>query len=247
MGVPTPGESDSSASIVDVFDNVVCDSRLEGEVWGLACAVDSDAGRTLFDTGGDGEVLLSNMSILGISADSVDRIFLSHADDDHANGLEAFLKMNCDVTVFALSSFPSQLRDMVEAAGAVCEEVTRGEAIAAGLRSTGEMGESKVEHSLVIDTPSGPLLLTGCAHPGIVAIARRAAEIAGAPPCMIIGGLHLWEADPDDVRAIAAGLREIGVKRIAPCHCTGPSATAIFEEAWGEGFVAFGAGTRVAL
>jgi len=45
----------------------------------------------LFDTGYDGEAVLHNMKLLGLSIDSVDYIVLSHNHYDHANGLPVVL------------------------------------------------------------------------------------------------------------------------------------------------------------
>lgn len=46
----------------------------------------------LFDTGYNGEAVLRNMEVLGLSFDDVDYIVLSHNHYDHANGLPALLK-----------------------------------------------------------------------------------------------------------------------------------------------------------
>jgi len=79
---------------------LVCDrSTYNNDLWsqfGLAVLVDfqwndDSARRVLFDTGWTAEPLLHNMDCLGITLDSVDTLFLSHAHYDHTGGLPRLL------------------------------------------------------------------------------------------------------------------------------------------------------------
>ncbi|MGC9318881.1 MAG: MBL fold metallo-hydrolase, partial [Armatimonadota bacterium] len=45
--------------------------------------------------------------------------------------------------------------------------------------------------SVIVETDGAPLLVTGCAHAGLVDIAARAEQVAGRYPGAIIGGTHL--------------------------------------------------------
>jgi 7,8-dihydropterin-6-yl-methyl-4-(beta-D-ribofuranosyl)aminobenzene 5'-phosphate synthase len=42
-------------------------------------------------------------------------------------------------------------------------------------------------------------------------------------------------------------LLALGVRRVAPCHCTGTEATAAFEAAFGWAFVPCGVGTVITI
>ncbi len=74
--------------------------------------------------------------------------------------------------------------------------------------TTGELGTSIKEQSLVLETKSGTVVVTGCAHPGIGAIMDAASGFGKI--CGIIGGFHGFS----DYHLLN------GVKFLSPCHCT---------------------------
>lgn len=96
------------------------------------------------------------------------------------------------------------------------------------------------EISLLLHTPSGPVLVTGCSHRGIVNIYRDAANVR-----VIVGGLHLTHEAPEDVRQIATLLS--GVDELWVGHCTGKEAVAILEREFAGPVVPIPAGTRLTL
>jgi 7,8-dihydropterin-6-yl-methyl-4-(beta-D-ribofuranosyl)aminobenzene 5'-phosphate synthase len=51
--------------------------------WGFACLIKGTPQPILFDTGGDGTILLGNLGRLGIAAAEIGVIFLSHFHGDH--------------------------------------------------------------------------------------------------------------------------------------------------------------------
>jgi 7,8-dihydropterin-6-yl-methyl-4-(beta-D-ribofuranosyl)aminobenzene 5'-phosphate synthase len=63
----------------------------------------------LFDTGGDGRMLLANMAALGFNPEELDAVVLSHAHSDHTGGLADLLGANPDVTVYA-RGLPGELQ-----------------------------------------------------------------------------------------------------------------------------------------
>ncbi|MHC4713397.1 MAG: hypothetical protein ACYTAN_09035 [Planctomycetota bacterium] len=103
------------------------------------------------------------------------------------------------------------------------------------------------EQSLLIETGEGFSLLTGCAHPGIVNIVKRAAEIAGGPVRAVFGGFHVEETDERSIREICDALEGLGVEKLGASHCTGERARALMRERWGANWVEMGCGARVAL
>jgi 7,8-dihydropterin-6-yl-methyl-4-(beta-D-ribofuranosyl)aminobenzene 5'-phosphate synthase len=111
-----------------------------------------------------------------------------------------------------------------------------------GLTTTGVFEGSIPEHGLIFFTTNGPVLLTGCAHPGIVNMVRRVSDITGQPVHMILGGFHLKGHTPVQSEREIRALAEAGVKRVAPSHCTGDRAINQFHETFGPGFVLFGLG-----
>ncbi|MCD6361039.1 MAG: MBL fold metallo-hydrolase [Armatimonadetes bacterium] len=77
--------------------------------------------------------------------------------------------------------------------------------------------------SVVVSLGEAAVLLTGCAHAGLLNIAAQAERVAGRPVRAIIGGTHLMHTPEDEVARIAAALHHRGVTHIAPMHCTGES------------------------
>ncbi len=75
--------------------------------------------------------------------------------------------------------------------------------------------------ALFVKEGDGIMVVTGCAHSGIVNTVRFAAESLGGEVKAIIGGTHLMGADEARVEATAKALEEIGVGRIFVGHCTG--------------------------
>ena len=88
------------------------------------------------------------------------------------------------------------------------------------LWSTGAMGRGVKEHGLVIATAEGPVLITGCAHPGVHYLAARAASLAGGKLRFVLGGFHLEGIGEEKLAALIAALREF-TSAVFPGHCTG--------------------------
>lgn len=239
---PAIGED---VKITVVYDNNEYDPRLETG-WGFACIVDGFEKTVLFDTGGDGDVLLANMAVLGRSPKEVDAVVLSHIHGDHVGGLERVLKENAAVTVYVPASFPARFKEGVKGYGAAVVEVEGGCDVCAGLRSTGEMGTGIVEQALVAETPRGLVVITGCAHPGIVNVVERARELyADGGVHFVMGGFHLGGAGDAELKDVAAAFREMGVRYVGACHCSGERARELFAAEFGEWWVEVGVGKIV--
>ena len=100
----------------------------------------------------------------------------------------------------------------------------------------------------MLETGEGLVVITGCAHPGIVEIVERARMVdPEAPVAMVMGGMHLREASNRQIDAIVDAFKTLGVRKVAPSHCTGARAIERFRQAYGSGFVGAGAGTRLSF
>jgi len=93
---------------------------------------------------------------------------------------------------------------------------------------------------LIIESRNGLLVLTGCAHPGLVEIVRQATTFGNV--YLVMGGFHLADYSVADVHAVIAELKALGVRQVAPGHCTGDQAIEQFRAEFGTGFVPVGAG-----
>jgi 7,8-dihydropterin-6-yl-methyl-4-(beta-D-ribofuranosyl)aminobenzene 5'-phosphate synthase len=104
------------------------------------------------------------------------------------------------------------------------------------------------EISLAIDTPDGIVLIVGCSHSTVEKIVEAAKSATNKPIHLVLGGTHLLPANDDQIRSIAASLRDNwNVRFIAPVHCTGEPAFAILKESFGDRYLYAGLGTTVLL
>jgi len=213
--------------------------------WGFSALVEGAGVRLLFDTGGDKIVLERNAAVLGINLKSTDYLFFSHEHCDHVGAASSALHEG--LTVVCPESFSQAFMKKVEKARARIIQVTEPIEFSRDLLSTGELGTTIKEQSLIISTASGPVLITGCAHPGIVEIARVATDLSKAPLRLVLGGFHLGGTTPDKVREIGASLHALGVRQIGPCHCTGENAIKILREAFGSDSMKVLVGTEISL
>lgn len=78
------------------------------------------------------------------------------------------------------------------------------------------------DQSLVLNTPKGLVIVTGCGHAGIVNILTYAtASYVNAPVYSIVGGLHLFNASDDQVNWTADEFKQFKVANLLGAHCTG--------------------------
>jgi 7,8-dihydropterin-6-yl-methyl-4-(beta-D-ribofuranosyl)aminobenzene 5'-phosphate synthase len=230
--------------ITVVYNNVTHTPGLT-TAWGFAAVIENGADVVLFDTGGDGPTLLANMERLGIAPESISAIVLSHIHGDHTGGLDTFLTRQPNVIVYIPRSFPAAFRRSVEQRGARVEVVRGPRHLFGNLYSTGEMGEGTIEQALIVESASGLVVITGCAHPGIVNITRSASMYLGKDVYLLMGGFHLLGRQPEQIRSIVAALRQLGVRKVAPSHCTGDAAIALFRDKWAKDFIEGGCGAVI--
>jgi len=225
-----------------LFDNHNPDGG-ERSLWGFAAYL--HAHKLLFDTGSNGRVLLRNMERLGIDIAKVKRLFISHEHWDHIGGIDSVLEANPNLTIFAPRSLSkNMIADMRTQSHEVI--VCRGTPIQLSdtLYSTGVQGKLTPEHALVIDAEA-PTVLTGCGHYGIDRITARAANILDKPIRTVIGGFHLHSTPDDEIEEKIATLKDIGVTRVMPTHCSGDEAIKRFRKGFGEGFYDGGIGAEM--
>ena len=198
---PTPSATESSAATITITvvnDNNAYRPSLE-TAWRFACLVETPSGTVLFDTGGDGAVLLANMAKLGVDTKAIDVIVLSHFHGDHVDELTASLNTGITPPVYEPAAFPAPLKARVHS-GTELVEVSGPVDVLPGVRTTGEMGTEIVEQALVVESAEGLVVITGCAHPGVVTMVDRAIQNDTNQVALVVGGFHLGGSSRRDSR-----------------------------------------------
>lgn len=208
-----------------LYDNMI--KNLE-KAWGFSCLVEINGENILFDTGGNPDILGRNMYALDIRAEDIGMVFLSHEHWDHIGGLPFILGKNSNLRVYALKSFSEELKSAIREKAELIE-VSEPFHITENTLTTGELGDQIREQSLI----AGKLLITGCAHPGIVEITRKAKEL-NPDVDTVMGGFHLTGSNKEMIGDVVSQIKALGVEYALPRHCSGFLATESFKLRFGE-------------
>ena len=239
--------SDEAAevTIITLYDNYPLTEGLTTD-WGFAALIEINGTTILFDAGANGPTLLGNIDQLGLKPQGVDAVVLSHYHGDHTAGLFPFLEKWGAKKLYLPRSFPSAFK---ERAGKYGELVEVGDSaqICDQVYTTGEVGTTIIEQALIIETSQGLILITGCAHPGIVDIIKRAKELTRQEVYLVLGGFHLGGKSDQELDDIISTFRSLGVKKVSPTHCTGEQAIEMFRQTYGENFIKNGVGKKIVI
>lgn len=227
--------------LVTVFDNYEHRSGLETG-WGFSCLVKINDKAVLFDTGAEGSVLLSNLEKMEILPSEADAVVLSHPHFDHTGGLAALLSENSEVTVYGHTGFGSDFQSKLESRGAEYVEVSSAYKFGESAGVTGPVGGGIPEQAFFVSTRKGLVVITGCAHPGVVRMVEKAKEVTGEKVYLVLGGFHLGGAPRERLLETAEELKKLGVEKAAPCHCSGDKSQQVFAEVFADNYVENGVG-----
>jgi len=94
------------------------------------------------------------------------------------------------------------------------------------------------DQSIVLNVQGkGLVVLSGCAHAGIVNTIHHARQISGVDTIWaVIGGFHLARADAEEIQQTIDALRSMAPQLVVPTHCTGFDATRHFASQMPEAF-----------
>lgn len=92
------------------------------------------------------------------------------------------------------------------------------------------------DQALIIDVEDkGLVIVSGCAHSGIINIIKQAQKMTSIKDIYaIVGGLHLEKADNERIKLTIEEFLKLDPKVVAPCHCTGFKAVNKLTEAFGK-------------
>jgi 7,8-dihydropterin-6-yl-methyl-4-(beta-D-ribofuranosyl)aminobenzene 5'-phosphate synthase len=243
---PQPTEiPGTSVRLTILYDNTTEDPRLTVE-WGFSALVEYMGHTVLFDTGLDGPSLLGNMEVLGVNPEVIEVVVLSHEHGDHTGGLHDLLATGIRPDIYIPAAMAGLVTQYQREQYTIIE-VSDPVEIIPGIFSTGEISGSVPEQGLVVETSEGIVVITGCAHPGIVRMVQQASEIVDSEIALVIGGFHLGGKNSSYIDTIIADFRRMGVKQVTPTHCTGENQIAQIGEAYGEDYIPGGAGRVIVI
>jgi 7,8-dihydropterin-6-yl-methyl-4-(beta-D-ribofuranosyl)aminobenzene 5'-phosphate synthase len=105
------------------------------------------------------------------------------------------------------------------------------------------------EQAVVLNAKGkGLVVLSGCAHRGIVNTVQHAQKMTGIERVYaIVGGFHLTGAKPELIQRTIADIKTIRPDCIVPTHCTGFEAISAFAREMPDQFILNTAGTRYTI
>lgn len=221
-----------------IFDHIASNKKFVTG-WGLSYLVD---GKILFDTGEKPKPLLSNMKHAGVKISDIKIIVISHNHWDHTGGLWDILKENKKIKVYICKKSVKKFKNKIKAFGNELIEVDKFAEISKNIYTTGEVGAKyggryMPEQGLVLKTAKGLTVLTGCAHPGIEKMVKASQKNMAGDIYLAIGGFHMMRDAKKAIVPVADKLKKMGIKKAAPAHCSGPVASKVFKEKYGNDFI----------
>lgn len=208
---------------------------------GLSIYIESQGHRVLFDMG-QSDAFAQNAAVLGVDLGKVEAAVLSHGHYDHGGGLRRFLQVNDHAKIYVNQHafelhYNAQNRDIgldpsLDRSrmifGNKATEILPGFTLhtipdapvdTSGLqRMVGNKlvpEDFRHEQYLLVEENGKRILFSGCAHKGIVQIARA------FRPDVLVGGFHLSKIqDESMLDGIAEALLALPT-RYYTGHCTG--------------------------
>jgi len=105
-----------------------------------------------------------------------------------------------------------------------------------------------LEISLELGGEHGDTLMSACSHAGADVIVSRAKEVVGKDIALMVAGFHMMSWKRDAIKNIAEKLRnDLGVKRVAPAHCTGHLGFKVFGEVFAGSYDKAGLGRTIPI
>jgi 7,8-dihydropterin-6-yl-methyl-4-(beta-D-ribofuranosyl)aminobenzene 5'-phosphate synthase len=155
---------------------------------------------------------------------------------------------------------PQSALRALQAARARCIWTAAPTAIAPGVTATGEIprrssfedvgglfykdGDCQTpdavpdDQALFLVAADAVVVVLGCAHAGVVNTLEYIRSLTLRPAIhAVLGGMHLRSASGQRIEQTASALEELGVRVLAPAHCTGSNARIVFRSRFPHEFL----------
>ncbi|MFX1316390.1 MAG: MBL fold metallo-hydrolase [Promethearchaeota archaeon] len=162
----------------------------------------------LFDTGGNGNILIHNIQRFNIDISQIKKVIISHNHHDHMGGLEEIYKVNPKMEIYIpIGNLKAYKKSFMTTNVFGISDLFE---IEQNIYSSGQLGGSFVkEQAIFLKTRKNEIIIVvGCAHPGLEQFIIKGRQIGKI--IAIFGGFH--------------GFNKFsylnGVEIIGACHCT---------------------------
>jgi len=214
---------------------------------GLSIYFEKDGKKFLFDLG-QSDKYLKNAKKLNLNLKNVDFLAFSHGHYDHTGGLPYFHGGKVKALAHSYCLFPkfdgkryigfpkeigNNLIELKDKPTKMSKNVYfLGQVPGKRHSALGEYIKEGVRHKdfllddtgIAIANGDNLIVLSGCAHSGIVNIVKQARSLFKQNKIVIIGGFHMLTHSEDETNRIIEELKKINVVKVYPGHCTGKKA-----------------------
>ncbi len=190
-------------------------------VHGLSIFVEANDKYILFDTGPSPDILEYNADKAGIDIDLVDAVVISHTHSAHIGGLPYLGWSSPYLTTYIPYGSMETLGRRIRSEGLKPIEVTNWTRLDRDIYVSRPFNGPPWEHFLVLRSPRGLVVLSGCMHPGAHRVLDEISRYLSERICCVIGGFHLHNAIPKAIANTVDYLSRIKPDIIVPLHCSG--------------------------
>ncbi len=206
--------------------------------FGFSCLIEDRDKKILFDIGGNKEAFFYNIQKLKINLNSITHLIFSHQHWDHTSGFtEVVKKLNDKCLIYIPFKFNKNLLNQIPLNRVLIKtrnirQICKNFSLIVLKGSSLVLKEffSVYEQSLIIQSPKGLIIITGCAHPGIIKILENIKKEFKEEIYCVIGGFHLTRSFEKNIIHIIDNFNMLNIKNVVPCHCSGKKALKLFEE-----------------
>ena len=245
---------------------------------GLSVYVETDHHKLLLDTGASGK-FLDNAKVLGVDPAKVDTLILSHGHYDHSGGILPFLEQNKTAQVYLQKSaggdyfhgeryigIDKKILEhprvhLLQGDYQIDEQLTlfsnikgrrffpKSNLLLSEKNSDGTLVQDEFGHEQCLAFEE--VLISGCAHSGILNILDRYKELFGREPKLVVSGFHMMKKEPYDeeecaiIRGTARELTAYKDTKFYTGHCTGQPAFDMMKEIMGDQLVQIHSGNII--